>query len=210
MYEIALAIGPVALLLVLSEVLWRTHLLRGESARKMLHIIVGSYVAYWLYFLSFREIQLLSLAMLVGVTLSHKFHIFHAITDVKRMTWGDIFYAIGLGVTAVVAKQPWVFAIAVLHMCIADGLAGLIGAEFGKKTRYKVLGSTKSLVGTFTFIVVSFLLFAIFNHYHPSEIIWPVMLSMPFLLALVENVGVYGTDNVLVPLIVAIIANSLI
>lgn len=210
MFELALATGPVALLLVLSEILWRTHLLRGEAARKLLHIIIGSYVAYWLYFLTFREIQFLSLAMLVGVTLSHKFHIFHAITDVKRKTWGDIFYAVGLGLTAVVAKQPWVFALAVLHMCIADGLAGLIGTEFGKKTRYKVLGTTKSLVGTATFVVVSVLLFAVFNHYHPAEIIWPVMIVMPLFLALVENVGVYGTDNILIPLLVAVIANSLI
>jgi phytol kinase len=210
MFEIALAVVPVALLLILSEILWRAHLLRGEPARKLLHIIIGSYVAYWLYFLTFREIQLLSLAMLIGVTISHKYHIFHAITDVKRKTWGDIFYAVGLGLIAVLAKQPWAFAIAVLHMSVADGLAGLIGTEFGKGNRYKVLGATKSVVGTLSFVVVSFALFAVFNHYHPSAIIWPVMLAMPSFLALIENLGVYGTDNILIPLLVVIIANSLI
>jgi phytol kinase len=210
MFEIALAVVPVALLLILSEILWRAHLLRGEPARKLLHIIIGSYVAYWLYFLTFHEIQLLSLAMLIGVTISHKYHIFHAITDVKRKTWGDIFYAVGLGLIAVLAKQPWAFAIAVLHMSVADGLAGLIGTEFGKGNRYKVLGATKSVVGTLCFVVVSFALFAVFNHYHPSAIIWPVMLAMPPFLALIENLGVYGTDNILIPLLVVIIANALI
>ncbi len=210
MLEIALAVVPVALLLVLSEILWRARLLRGEPARKLLHIIIGSYVACWLYFLTFREIELLSLAMLVGVTISHKYHIFHAITDVKRKTWGDIFYAVGLSVTAIVAREPWIFAIAVLHMSIADGMAALVGTQFGKANRYKVLGSTKSVVGTLTFMVVSFGLFVLFNHYHPSAIILPVMLSMPVFLALTENVGVAGTDNILIPLLVAVIANGLL
>jgi phytol kinase len=210
MFEIALAIVPVALLLILSEILWRAHLLRGEAARKLLHIIIGSYVSYWLYFLTFREIQLLSLAMLVGVTISHKYHIFHAITDVKRKSWGDNFYAVGRGLIAVLARQPWVFAIAVLHMSVADGLAGLLGTEFGKGNRYKVLGATKSIVGTISFMLVSFGLFALFNHYHPSAIIWPVMLTMPIFLAFVENLGVYGTDNIMIPLLVVLIANALI
>lgn len=210
MFELAVATVPIALLLVLSEILWRTHLLRGEAARKLLHIIIGSYVSYWLYFLSFREIELLSLAMLIGVVISHKYHIFHAINDIKRKTWGDIFYAVGLGLTAVISREPWVFAIAVLHMSIADGLAGLLGTYFGKSTRYKVLGSTKSLVGTGVFIATSFCLFALFNYYHPSEIIWPVMFSMPLFLALVENVGVRGTDNIMIPVFVAIIANALL
>jgi phytol kinase len=117
---------------------------------------------------------------------------------------------VGLGLIAVLAKQPWAFAIAVLHMSVADGLAGLIGTEFGKGNRYKVLGATKSVVGTLCFVVVSFALFAVFNHYHPSAIIWPVMLAMPPFLALIENLGVYGTDNILIPLLVVIIANALI
>ncbi len=210
MFELAVATVPIAMLLVLSEILWRTRLLRGEAARKMLHIIIGSYVAYWLYFLSFREIELLSLAMLIGVAISHKYQIFHAINDIKRKTWGDIFYAIGLGLTAVISREPWVFAIAVLHMSVADGLAGLLGTYFGKSTQYKVLGSTKSLVGTGVFVLTSLGLFALFNYYHPSEIIWPVMFSMPIFLALVENVGIRGTDNIMIPVFVAVIANALL
>lgn len=210
MFEIALAIGPVALLLFLSEILWRLRLLRGEPARKLLHIIIGSYVAYWLYFLTFREIQLLSLAMLIGVAISHRFHVFHAITEVKRKTWGDIFYAAGLGLIAVLAKQPWVFALAVLHMSLADGLAGLIGTEFGQKNQYKVLGATKSVVGTITFVVVSLALFVLFNHYHPMHIMWPIVAVMPFFLALTENLGAYGSDNLLIPLFVVLIANAMV
>ncbi len=210
MLELAVAAGPIAVLLVVSEVLWRARYLRGEAARKLLHIIIGSYVACWLYFLTFRQIELLSAAMLVGVIVSHKYHIFHAITDVKRKTWGDIFYAIGLGGAAVIAKQPWVFALAVLHMSVADGLAGLVGSHFGKGNSYKIFGAAKSWVGTTTFWLVSLALFVAFGWQHPSEIMWPIILGMPAVLAGVENLGVYGTDNVAVPILVALVANTLL
>lgn len=205
MIELAVAVIPLGMLLVVSEILWRARVLRGEAARKMLHIVIGSYVACWLYFLTFREIQFLSLMMLIGVTISHRYHIFHAIYDVKRKTWGDIFYALGLGLTAVIAKEPWVFALAVLHMSVADGLAGLIGVNYGKKNQYKVLGSTKSVAGTLAFMVASFGLLLIFNHNHPAEISRLVMLLVPPVMAAVENFGVRGTDNVMIPVLVALL-----
>lgn len=205
MIEIAVAIGPLALLLVASEVLWRAKLIRGESARKMLHIIIGSYVASWLYFLTFRQIQLLSLAMLAGVIVSHKYHIFHAINDVKRKTWGDILYAVGLGLTALFAEQPWIFALAILHMSVADGLAGLVGTSFGKSSSYKVFGHTKSAAGTVTFVVASFVLLLAFSQNHPSEITTMVLVFVPFVLAAAENIGVLGTDNILIPVLTVLL-----
>lgn len=210
MLELAVAAGPIAVLLVLSEVLWRARILRGEAARKLLHIIIGSYVACWLYFLTFRQIELLSAAMLIGVIISHKYHIFHAITDVKRKTWGDIFYAVGLAATAVIAKQPWVFALAVLHMSLADGLAGLVGSQYGNGNGYKIFGAAKSWAGTMTFWAVSLMLFVAFGWQHPSEIMWPIIIGMPVVMAGVENLGVYGVDNLLVPVLVASVANTLL
>lgn len=209
MLELAVATVPIAALLVLSEIMWRARLIRGEVARKLLHIIVGSYVAYWLYFLTFEQIELLAVAMLVGVSISHRYHIFHAITDVKRKTWGDIFYAAGLGLIAFITRQPWVFALAVLHMSVADGLAGLVGTKLGKGNTYKVLGATKSVAGTVTFAIASLVLLLAFRASHP-EIGLPIVISLPLVLAAVENFGVYGTDNLMIPVLVAIVANTLL
>lgn len=205
MIEIALAVVPVGFLLLVSEYLWRAKLLRGEAARKLLHIVIGSYVACWLYFLTFQEIQLLSVAMLVGISISHRYKIFHAISEVKRKTWGDIFYAVGLGVTAVMAKQPWLFALAVLHMSVADGLAGLVGTYYGKSNQYKVLGATKSIAGTLAFVATSFALLLMFNHNHPSEITLPLLLGTPWLLAAAENLGLRGSDNLTIPVLVVLL-----
>jgi phytol kinase len=208
MIRALLGIVPVFILLVLSEILWRSKILRGEAARKLLHIIIGSYVASWPFFMSFTLIQAISIAFIVVVVLSHKFHIFHAINDVKRKTWGDILYAAGIGLTAALTTSEWVFAVAVLHMSFADGLAGLVGTKFGKKTRYEVLGTTKSIVGTMTFIVCSYIILILFGPSHPFQTPAALVASIPFLAATVENFGVRGADNVLIPLLIVFAFSS--
>jgi phytol kinase len=202
MIDILKAIGPIFVLLLISEVLWRTKILRGESARKTLHIIIGSYVAIWPKFLSFEQIQVISLALLVVVLASHRLHIFHAINDVRRKTWGDSLYAVGIGLTATLTASPWIFAVAVLHMSVADGFAGLIGTRYGKHNQYKVFGNTKSFLGTTTFIVLSFLILALFSKSCPTQTLPFVVAVLPFMAAFVENIGVRGTDNVMIPLLI--------
>ncbi len=203
------AVLPIFLLLVLSEVLWRAKILRGENARKLLHIIIGSYVAVWPFFLSGRQIEGLSLAMFVGVAISHKFKIFHAILDVKRKTLGDLLYAVGIGITAFLFKSPWIFAIAILHLSIGDGLAGLVGVRHGKNNKYLVWGQDKSLAGTIVFAVCSLAILSLAPIYQHVSI-GSLLVLLPVTAALVENVSIYGTDNVTIPLLITLALNSIL
>jgi dolichol kinase len=205
MLETLVAVGPLFFLLIFSELLWRTRLLRGEPARKCLHIIIGSYVASWPYFMTFEHIQWLGIAMLVGVVLSHKFHIFHAITDVKRHSWGDILYAVGMLLAATLAQAPWVFALAILHMSIADGLAGLVGSHYGKSNQYTVFGHRKSWIGSGAFIIASMTLMLLFLVVRPDDITPLACLGVPFLAAALENIGIKGSDNVLIPTVLVLL-----
>lgn len=209
MIFLLLAVLPIFVLLVLSEFFWRAKLIRGEAARKVLHIIIGSYVAVWPFFLTVQQIELISLALFIGVSIAHKFKIFHAILDIKRHTVGDLLYAIGIAVTAFVAKSPWIFAIAILHMSVADGLAGLIGSKFGKKNRYFVFKQAKSIVGTSVFMVTSIALMSLIPIYQNINIGYLIIL-LPVTAAFVENLTVFGTDNVAVPLLIAVVLNATI
>ena len=204
------AIGPVFMLLIFSELLWRLRLLRGEAARKLLHIIIGSYVACWAFFLPSEHIELLSVALFVGAAISHRFKIFHAIIDIKRRSWGDLFYAAGIGIAALVSNSPWIFAVAILHMSIADGLAGLVGSSLGKDSGYKVIGQKKSLAGTAAFFVSSVaILFAIAPGPMHLTLGWHGLL-IPVVATLAENFGVYGSDNITVPLLLTVWLNALV
>ncbi len=204
MIAVACAVLPVFILLLLTEFLWRTNRLRGESARKFIHIIVGSYVAFWPFFISFEAIQGISAAFLVVVVISQRLDIFKSIHGVARRTWGEVLFAVGIGLIAVLATEPWIFAACILHMSVADGFAALAGKRWGKGNRYVIEGHEKSVVGTGVFWLCSLIIVGVTIYFVPSLqheasalIAW-----LPLAAALTENIGIGGTDNVLVPLLV--------
>lgn len=211
MYSFLLAVIPIFLLLLLSEFLWRAKLLRGESARKFVHIIVGSYVAFWPFLVDFWVIQAVSAAFLVVIAVSLKYKVFKSIHGVARKTWGEALFAVGIGLIAVLTDNPWIFTASILHMSLADGFAALAGKRWGKTTRYKVAGHQKSLVGTATFWLCSVFItcLAIVNlpdlQSHASVLL---IIFLPLLTSLTENIGIGGTDNVLVPLLVYLVLTN--
>src|SRR4051812_7123481 len=120
----ALVIGMV---LIADEFLWRRKILKGEPSRKMTHILAGVFIATWPYFLSWHFIQLLSVALLLGVMVSKHLHVFHFMEAAKRRTWGEYMFAVALGIIALMQPADWVFTVAILHLALADGLAALVG-----------------------------------------------------------------------------------
>jgi dolichol kinase len=100
------------------------------------------------------------------------------------------------------------FTLAILTMALADGLAAVIGQNYGSQWRYKVFHQLKTVVGSMTFWFVSTcilgagLLYAHdvinFNHYVL------LVLVLPPVLTIVENVVGLGLDNIFVPLAVII------
>ncbi len=150
----------VLALLLVSEFWWRKQHLRGEFTRKFVHITVGSFVAFWPYFLSPNQIKLLSVAFILAAAASKYFHIFRAIHSVQRPTWGEFWFAITVGLLAFVVHHPHIYTAALLEMSLADGLAAVVGTRFGNGQRYMVFGSPKSVIGTLTFFVTSCLILA--------------------------------------------------
>ena len=203
---IATIVG-VFVLLVGSEVWFRHHRPKNEFSRKFIHIVVGSLAASWPFYLSWTEIMVLSAAFIVVVSISKYFDIFKAIHAVERPTMGEIYFALAVGLLAFITHQPWVYAVALLHMSLADGLAAVMGVTYGKSSRYQVFGHTKSVIGSLTFLVVSIGLLGLF-----SWVAVPLSIGMVIMLAagstLLENLGGNGLDNLLVPLVVGAVLHS--
>ena len=207
-FPFVLAVSVVFCLLVGSEVYWRKHHSHGELSRKFVHITVGSFVAVWPFFLGWGEIQLLSVAFLVVVSVSKYLKVFQAIHSVQRPTWGELFFALAVGLTTLVHQNKYLFAAALLHMSLADGLAAIVGTRYGHRSRYSVAGHAKSLVGSATFILVSLLILAAYGFVTGVTLQPQVLLAIAFSTAAVENIGVLGLDNLLVPLLVALTLNN--
>lgn len=202
--DLIFTIMAVFLVLCISEYGWRKHWLANEFGRKFVHITVGSFVAFWPFFLSWDEIRLLSLAFLIVVTAAHQLRVFHAIDSIQRPTYGEYFFAIAVGLLTFVTTSKGVYAAAILQMSLADGMAALIGTRYGRDNMYHVLGQRKSVAGTLAFIIVSVLLLVGYSHWGPGGVSVLAIAGIAGGSAFVENVGILGLDNILVPVFVAL------
>lgn len=173
----------------------------GEGARKFVHIVVGIQVAVWPLYLDWFEIRLISIALTIGFIICMRLKVFQSIGAVERLSYGEVLFALAIGGLTLVTDSRAIYAAAILHLSVADGLAALMGIQFGKKTRYKVFGHTKSVVGSGTFFLASVLILSLYGCIS-SAISLPWIVGGALVATILENVGVYGLDNILVPVFV--------
>lgn len=201
---VLLSLGFILALLVGNEILCRKKELEPETGRKIVHIVAGSFIAFWPLYMSWQTIQLLCLALLIGVLISYQFGVFGAIHNVARRTGGELWYPVGIGLAALLTTQPWIFCVAVLHLSLADGVAAVVGQKYGI-THYRIGEHTKSTVGSLAFLTVSsflcmFAYVALKNELPGLSLL--VFAVTPFLATAVESISRHGFDNVLIPLVV--------
>lgn len=185
----------------------------GERARKIIHIFIGIWGAWLPLWLGWRSIIVLGAMLLIGVTIANRLRWFKSIHSVSRSTTGEYLFPLSMVVLAIFFKNDIIFAAAMLQLGIADGLAAVIGTRYGKKTKFKVLGQTKSKHGTITFFVCSsaILIWAIamlqpgvaFSSVVSSAVSVLIALTMSGVLTAAELTGLKGADNVTVPLMTA-------
>ncbi len=205
--NLVISVIVILTLICISELLWRLRNIETEFTRKFVHISVGTFVAFWSLYLSRYQIILLSIAFVVVVVISRYVKLFQAIHSVQRPTWGELLFAASVGLLAYVASTHWIYSSALLIMSIADGMAAVIGMKFGKSNRYSIFGYAKSIAGTVTFFIVTMIILSTYAIFTPGIFsIW--FIGIALVATLLENVAVRGFDNLLVPLFVAVMLNS--
>ena len=200
-----LSVLAVLLVLLASEYGWRRHWLNNEFGRKFVHITVGSFVAFWPFFLSWNEIRLLSLAFLLVVIISDRLKLFKAVHSVQRPTFGEICFAVVVGLLTFITHSKGIYAASLLQMSVADGLAAVVGTRFGRDNKYHVLGQNKSIAGTAAFIVASAAILIGYSLYSVAGLAWPAIVVGVIGSAIIENLAPLGLDNLLVPLYVGLL-----
>jgi len=204
-----LSVLAVAVVLLMSEIGWRKQWLDNEVGRKFVHITVGSFVAFWPFFLSWTEIRYLSVAFLLVVIASDRLKIFRAINSVQRPTFGEICFALIVGLLTFVTSSRGVYAAALLQMSLADGLAAIVGTRYGRENTYHLFGHAKSLAGTAAFIVTSVVLLVGYS-YCSGAALSPLVIGLAAVgAALIENMAVFGLDNLAVPLFIGLLLANL-
>lgn len=198
------AFGFLALVGRIADVHPRAH---PEVMRKLVHMTAGCVVATWPFYFTREQIVVLGVLALLVVLLSRLLHTFGAIHHDGKRLLGEALFAVAIVVLALITDNRWIFAAAVLHLGLADGSAAIIGKLWGKKTQYRIFGHTKSVVGTAMFFAVSVAIMTLYVVIVHHFTLW-ALLTVPVVATAVENIAIAGTDNLFVPLIVALLLTS--
>lgn len=203
----------VGAILGISEILWQKKILKGENQRKFVHIAGGCFAAFWPWLISWRAIQVLGVVLLAGV-LANRYRKFSHFQDgTRRESYGDIFSALAIVACASLTTEPVFFAIAILHLALADGLAAVVGTGYGKKWRYKVFGHTKTVIGSMTFWFVSLCIIGCGVLFASDILAYTnyalLLVALPPILATLENLAILGSDNIVIPVAVIFTLNTL-
>lgn len=205
-------LGGLAILLA-CEVLIRSKTIKGEYARKLVHIAISVYAASWAFYLNRQTIVLISVILFAAVLFTQKFHVLKSMQSVRRVTYGELYYPIGIGLSAFLFKEPAIYAIAVLHMGLADGFAAIVGVSMANKAKkFRYRGALKTLEGSLTFASISFVLNMLYWFFFVNNtgLLEPVgaivySLSCAAILAVAEIISPRGSDNVIIPLFAGIL-----
>ncbi len=208
MLAIIACLGGIFVILATSEILYKQKILEGEYLRKFVHISSGTFIAFWPWLVSWRTIEIISLVMLGVVIFNHRSKTIHMNGNIKRLTYGGMLFPLGVLASALLTHNKFFFALAVLHLALADGLAAVVGTAYGKKFSYKIFRQVKTLVGTMTFWFISLCILSVgllFAHdFIPFDHYLPLLIFLPPILAFFENLAVLGLDNVVVPVAVVL------
>jgi len=217
MFKILFATVPIGIILLVSEYMWRKKIVRGERARKFIHILTGVWIAFWPFYIPFDGIFILGCMALAFLLYSRYSHVFAAIYSVKRRTYGEIFYAVAIIFCSYYGQEPWIFTVSILLLALADGGAAVAGKLWGINSTYFVFGSQalqKSTTGTLAYIALAYVSIAVGwllgGSFVLSEHMIVAFIALPFGATILENISPYGLDNLITPLFATILLNSLL
>ena len=176
-----------------------------EVVRKIVHMGVGNVIllAWWLKIPAWVGIAASVLFSAITL-LSYKFPILPGLDSVGRKSWGTFFYAVSIGVLIAwfwPLHHPQYAVIGILIMTWGDGLAAIIGQNFGRHP-YQVWGGLKSWEGSLAMAVASYLVcsLALLGTQGAIWQTWLVSLVVAIGAMGLESLSKFGIDNLMAPI----------
>lgn len=209
---IVISILFVIVIIGISTVLSKFNLLSTEGSRKFIHIGVGNWWLIAMFVFDNKIYASIVPALFVIINyISYKKSIFKAMErNGERGDLGTVYYAISLLILTLITfgnGMEYVGALGILTMTYGDGLAAVIGTKYGKH-KFKTIKGYKSIEGTITMFISTFIVCAILLRVFTPLGIYNIAIQAIILAiigTLLELYTPYGFDNLTVPLGVSFI-----
>jgi phytol kinase len=177
----------------------------SEFVRKVVHIGTGQIIllAWWMQIPTWVGVASSMFFSILSV-LSYWFPLLPSINNVGRKSWGTCFYAMSIGILVAwfwPLGLPQYAVLGILVMSWGDGLAGLLGRQYGRH-RYILWGSQKSWEGTAVMAIVSAIvaLLVLLPTAGNHGLTWITAATIGIVAAGLESFSKLGMDNLTVPI----------
>lgn len=177
----------------------------SEMVRKVVHLGTGNIIllAWWLAIPAW-VIEIAAVVFGALALASSLYPLLPSIDSVGRKSLGTFFYAVSIGLLSGYfwpLQLPQYAALGILVMTWGDGLAGLIGRQWGRHP-YQVWGMKKSWEGSvamgITSAIVSLLILLPIQTALPTAIVTAVLVGL--VATVLEAFSKLGVDNLTVPI----------
>lgn len=199
----------------LSTLLQKLNVLKEEGARKFIHIGVSN----WWFFVIFMfdNIWWAIIAPIVFIVLNYLSYRYNLIKSMERNgdgNLGTVYFPISLLILTILAftfLNPYISGIGILVLGYGDGLAAVIGKMIPSK---KLFGN-KSLSGTLTMFIASFIVIVLYTLLATNinlivDFLMIKILVISLAAAVIELFTPNGLDNLSIPILVSLLSFLLI
>ncbi len=194
------------LIFLIAEICYKKGL-NVEITRKFVHF-AGAFVTIFFPFIFKTHWTVLILAILFcGVMLiTKKIGALQSVHAVERKSDGAIYHPIAIYICFLYSQflnQPWFYIISILILGVSDAFAALVGKNYGMNEYIVEVGSKKTIEGSFTFFLTSFLIthliLLLTTTIGKVESVL-VALLIAIIITIFESVSLKGADNLFIPI----------
>ncbi len=202
MFSYLIIVSYIILIFLITKVLKELRASNQELLRKIIHIGMGPLIPLAKYLgLSQLSAQFFTGIIAILILINYINKLFPIIEDIDRKSYGTFFYCLSLFTLISIYwdKNPLALIAGCFVMTFGDGLAGLIGKIYKSKS-WVVFNQKKSLIGTMTMFVASFLIMSLIGYFDKNNFTLSY-LYLASLATLLEQISIVGIDNLTVPII---------
>ena len=196
----------IALVLALSKVVSK---LGNEVSRKFVHIALCNIWFIYMKFIDNLAVACILPACFVVInSLSYKFNIIKSMEREDKESLGTVYYAISILIICIFSyslERPEVGLVGMLLMGYGDGFAAVVGQNFKSKELKIGKKTTKSVAGSITMLLISFIISATFLYFWGTELFLIKGVVIAAIATILEMISIRGIDNLTVPIITTII-----
>ena len=203
----------VGLFIAFSEILFNFFNVKSFITRKFLHFSTGLLLIFSPYLFDSNLIPIiLSILFTIINLIFIKYNIFKSIHYTKNKNYGTFFYPIAYLILCLFWwEKTLVFQLSLTILTVSDSAASIIGNILPNSKHYILLRDKKSVNGTITMALSSFILVyfgLLFSKDLNQEMILSNLLFISFFVSLIstfsEAISINGSDNLSVPIFSAI------